>query len=161
MSVTNAQREKKSWNYGRAHFKQCISCNGGVQLQEFDIYIGLVFCQWKCLCLVVTVDFLEHPVEALKWRQYVPPKRWNLSPFHTVLQPRETTQTSEASSDVSLKRQHQKKTFHVLRCHHKNSRARIKIWQVHEIFLHLFLFKRKNCKLLIIQVSYSYLFAHI
>jgi hypothetical protein len=44
-------------NYGRTGFKQCISCNNGVRLQEFDVAIGFV------LCVVVSVTFsMEHTV---------------------------------------------------------------------------------------------------
>jgi hypothetical protein len=33
---------QNSWNYGRTDFKQCISCNNGIRLQEFNIAIGFV-----------------------------------------------------------------------------------------------------------------------
>jgi hypothetical protein len=40
-------------NYGRTNFKQCISCNNGIRLQEFNIVIGFVvlcvkgfMCDW-------------------------------------------------------------------------------------------------------------------
>jgi hypothetical protein len=31
---------QNSWNYDRTDFKQCISCNNGIRLQEFRIAIG-------------------------------------------------------------------------------------------------------------------------
>jgi hypothetical protein len=34
--------QQNSWNYGRTDFKQCISCNNGIRLQEFNIAIGFV-----------------------------------------------------------------------------------------------------------------------
>jgi hypothetical protein len=33
---------QKSWNYGHIDFKQCISCNNAIQLQEFNIIIFVV-----------------------------------------------------------------------------------------------------------------------
>jgi hypothetical protein len=33
---------QNTWNYGRTDFKQCISCNNGIWLQEFNIAIGFV-----------------------------------------------------------------------------------------------------------------------
>jgi hypothetical protein len=34
--------QQNSWKYGRTDFKQCISCNNGIRLQEFNISIGSV-----------------------------------------------------------------------------------------------------------------------
>jgi hypothetical protein len=33
---------QNSWNYGRTDFKQCISCNNGIRLQEYNVAISLV-----------------------------------------------------------------------------------------------------------------------
>jgi hypothetical protein len=34
--------QQSSRNYGRADFKQCISCNNGIRLQEFNTAVGLI-----------------------------------------------------------------------------------------------------------------------
>jgi hypothetical protein len=46
-----------SWNYGRTDFKQCISCNNGIRLQEFNIAVGFIVCAWRGSCVVVRVVF--------------------------------------------------------------------------------------------------------
>jgi hypothetical protein len=38
--------ERQSWNNGRTDFKQCISCNNGIRLQEFNITVGF-FVLWS------------------------------------------------------------------------------------------------------------------
>jgi hypothetical protein len=41
----------KTLNYGRTDFKQCISCNNGIQLQEFNTAIGFeVLCVKGFMC---------------------------------------------------------------------------------------------------------------
>jgi hypothetical protein len=42
---------QNSWNYDRTNFKQCISCNKGIWLQEFNIAIGfVVLCVKMFMC---------------------------------------------------------------------------------------------------------------
>jgi hypothetical protein len=38
---------QNSWNYGRTYLKQCITCNIGIWLQEFNIAIGFVILHVK------------------------------------------------------------------------------------------------------------------
>jgi hypothetical protein len=40
-------------------FKQCISCNNGTRLQEFNIAIVSSFCAWRGSCEEVRVEFLH------------------------------------------------------------------------------------------------------
>jgi hypothetical protein len=42
---------QNSWNYGRVDFKQCISCNNGIRMQEFNTAIGfIVLCVKGFMC---------------------------------------------------------------------------------------------------------------
>jgi hypothetical protein len=60
---------QNSWNYGRTDFKQCISCNDGIRLQEFNIAICFVkgfMCSSKdCVlngtpCIALTVQYTQY-----------------------------------------------------------------------------------------------------
>jgi hypothetical protein len=48
---------QNSWNYVRTDFKQCISCNNGIRLQEFILPFVMSFCAWIFSCIVVRVAF--------------------------------------------------------------------------------------------------------
>jgi hypothetical protein len=52
-----------SWNYGRTDFKQCISCNNGIRLQEFNTATGFAALCIRSPRIVVTVaSWMEHNV---------------------------------------------------------------------------------------------------
>jgi hypothetical protein len=46
---------QKSWNYGRTDFKQCISCNDGMRLQEFNLFSS--FCEQRGACIIIRFVF--------------------------------------------------------------------------------------------------------
>jgi hypothetical protein len=39
--------QQNNWYYGRTDFKQCISCNNGIRLQEFNTDIDFVLLRIK------------------------------------------------------------------------------------------------------------------
>lgn len=47
-SVNVLIKRQNSLNWGRTCFKQCTSCNNGVQLQEFNIAVGFVVKGFMC-----------------------------------------------------------------------------------------------------------------
>jgi hypothetical protein len=57
LSVTRARRATKSWYYGRAVFKQCISCSNGTQLQELGVAIDVVLCVKEFMCEQLVLRF--------------------------------------------------------------------------------------------------------
>jgi hypothetical protein len=89
---------KNSWNYGHIDFKQCISCNNGIQLQEFNIATGfVVFCVKGCflnglLCswTRLTSGIMSSDTYQLSLRVFLGTEAWNIlmilirSPFASL-----------------------------------------------------------------------------